>query len=262
MLFEPFIWIFKYEILKKHFLYLFFFTIICLILAPVVTFAIFKFIDISGIQYYSAVPAIILTLLPILLLQGYFWKLTEAMIEREFDIKSASVYNGKVKEVFVIEIPQIHALKLIWRGIASIFATIILSLPFGLMIYSDAVKTLPLVNQLMYYIFWGLFVPALLWNYAHKDSVVAVWNLRKAVYLMGNYPFRYIWKVLLLVLNFAVDYYALSYFIKIFGLFNLEMSAVYILKLAAVILLALLKYLYDIYICAYLLGTLAPVDEY
>ena len=262
MLFEPFVWMFKYKLFKKHYLYLFLFTLICLFMAFIIPYLLVKFINIFGIQYYITILSVVLVLIPLLILQGYFWELTEAFIERDIDIKSANIYNGRIKEIFIIEFPEIRAFKLIWRGIASIVATFLLSLPFWFMIYSGNVTKLTLVNQLICYVFWCLFVPALLWNYAHRDSVVAVWNLRKAIYLMGNYPFRYVWKILLIVANFAVDYYALTYLIKIFGLFSPEMSVVYILKLASVILLATIKYLYDIYVCAYLLGTLAPVDEH
>lgn len=104
-------------------------------------------------------------------------------------------------------------------------------------------------------------MPALLWNYAYKNSVVAVWNIRKAIYLMGNYPFRYIFNTILFILiavgSSFVDGFAGNFMKVAFtsgDIIGMVLSALLLFLLS-------LKNIYLIFVFAYLLGTIAPTSE-
>ena len=97
------------------------------------------------------------------------------------------------------------------------------------------------------YLFFFAFMPALLWNYAKQNSVFAVWNVPKAVYIIENYFFRYIWNTILFVLFYLLNFFVLYQIYQQFG------NIVY---LAAGIL-----YLYSLHVYAYLLGTLTPLND-
>lgn len=252
-MFEPFVWMFRYEELKKLWVKMFVLTLGFAFLAVCIYHLLVKYVDIFNIQY-AALAAGILFLCPIFYIQGYFWELTEAFVNREFDIESANIYNGRIKEIFRLNLPENRILRLMWRGIASIFATFLLFIPLGLMFYSANINKLEFTVQMFILVFWTVFIPALLWNYARRDSVVAVWNLRKAVYLMGNYPFRYFGKILLLVIWSVITYFILN---KLY-----LWIPQYFIKNILIGFLSIVMYLYNVFVFSYLLGTLAPIQEH
>ena len=108
-----------------------------------------------------------------------------------------------------------------------------------------------------------MFIPALLWNYAARDSVFAVWNIRKAVHIMGNYTGKYIWNTLLYVLFYVVTSVLLSLIATALGIRDIanQMSMLNIIKLLVYLTISYLQYLYSLYVYAYLLGTIAPPAE-
>ena len=260
---EAFVWMFRDKQFKSHYIYLFskfiFFEIAALVLF-FVTDPLKLFVN---IQFVNLI-AIILAVFPFLCIQGYFWEMTENVIAREFDIKSANIYNGKIKQIYVIELPELRFFKLVWRGIASIFATFLLLFPFIYMIYKEIIKPdmLPLSMQVLLYLFWAFFIPALLWNYAHRDSVVAVWNIRKAIYLMGNYTGKYIFNIILFIIFYTVDYFILFFLAEVLGIKTItELNSINAIKVLIWTVVAYIKYFYTLYVYAYLLGTIAPSEE-
>ena len=217
--------------------------------------------------FHSFIISFIIFAIPFLLVQGYFWELTECIISRNWDIKASNIYNGKIKNVFNVELPEINTLRFIWRGIASIVATTLMFLPFGLMIFSGAlavgISDLPRESFIFLYLFIISFIPALLWNYASTNSVFAVWNIRKAIYLMGNYTGKYILNIILFILFYTIDY-ALLFLASILLGLNINSTDITSTKIVLFIIwvtFAYVKYFYSLYVYAYLLGTIAPPHE-
>ena len=161
-----------------------------------------------------------------LVVQGYFWELTSSIISRDVDIVANNIYSGKIKSVFVISLPDFKPAKFIWRGFASIVASIMMVLPYALLVFSTAftgVFTLPMLEignfhsiyaicYNLLYVFFFAFLPAMLWNYAKENSVFAVWNIRKAVYLLGTYPGKYILNTFVFVIFYLFFYYRTDFF--------------------------------------------------
>ena len=280
---QPLSWMFKTKDFKKYFWTLcsidFGFNILALIL----------FISVTTIADRYTMPVIIVLLfsfiifiIPYLFVSGYFWELTFNIIGRDTDISASEIYNGKIKQSEKIELPKIKFFRFIWRGIASIVATIMLILPIILIILSfskSTVKTfemfslnpalLPIV-YLSVSIFICLFIPALLHNYAYRDSVFAVLNLRRAVYLMGNYPFRYLWNTFLLFIFSVISAYILRFLSGIsgvnFDVTNINTQAIsnihMIIAFAVIMIITIFWRIYSLFVNAYLLGTLAPKEEF
>lgn len=268
-MFEPFIWMFKTDNFKQHFIYLFFTYIKFFVIA--ITFLI---LGVLLPQYFIAsivcyVLSGLFFIAPILCVQGYFWELTESIISRDWDISTANIYNGKIKQIFTVHLPEIKTFKFIWRGIASIVATILMFIPFVLLMASGtflaAVSSLPVQTALLLYLFICTFIPALLWNYAARDSVFAVWNLRKAIYIMGNYTGKYILNTVLFIIFYLADYFLLALMAFLSGAHDtsslLSLSLFAIVKLVLFYLFSYVQYIYCLYVYAYLLGTIAPPAE-
>ena len=263
---EPFIWMFKTQNFKKHFLYLLFSFAAFMITAILLFFCVTFFLKDIFIQNIFYLLSFILFILPLLLVQGYFWELTESIISRDWDIKAASIYNGKIKSIFSIELPEINSLKFIWRGIASIVASILMVIPFALLMFSGGIATnlsgLPPESLGFLYIFIMAFIPALLWNYASRNSVFAVWNIRKAIYLMGNYTGKYIFNIILFIIFYTVDYFILFFLAEVLGIKTItELNSINAIKVLIWTVVAYIKYFYTLYVYAYLLGTIAPSGE-
>lgn len=275
-MFEAFIWMFKAENLKKHLLY-FLLTYCSFFLAAMIfsvaAYFLQKYFIFSILCYLIAA---LLFIAPSLCIQGYFWELTSNIISRDVDIKAANVYNGKIKQVFKIELPTLNTCKFIWRGIASIVATILMFLPFVMLVvttYFTGVFLLPMVNignyestyltsYLFLYLFLSSFIPALLWNYARQDSVVAVWNIRKAIFIMGNYTGKYIWNTLLFIVFYVLNYAVIAgigFLLRVYDGLALDVTAV--IRILLFYLLSMAVYFYSLYVYAYLLGTIAPPAE-
>ena len=276
---QPFIWMFKHKDFKNHFRYLLEVLLKFYVPAIILSILLYLFYKFLSPVYLTALIVfnILLYAAPFVCLQGYMWEMTENIISREWDIVANSVYNGKIKQVYKIELPELKVFRLIWRGIASIVANLLMGLPIILLfIISGLISAIgytyfgtcvcanpayPIGIAGAFLIYWFL-IPAFLWNYAHRDSVVAVWNLRKAVYIAGNYTGKYILNsTVFCFFNFIVS--------AIVSLLQLPLSfakSFLPIQLLCILLIlyvcfSYLVYIYAIYVDAYLLGTIAPPHE-
>ena len=148
-MFEPFIWMFKAENFNKRVLQLFL-SMLLLIIIALVLYAVSAFlINDFYIKYTLLILAAIFYISSSLVVQGYFWELTSSIISRDVDIIANNIYSGKIKSVFVISLPEFKPAKFIWRGFASIIASIMMVLPYALLVFSTAftgVFTLPMLE--------------------------------------------------------------------------------------------------------------------
>ena len=214
----------------------------------------------------------------VFLIQGYFWELTASIISRDVDIAASNIYSGKIKSIFKISIPEFKPFAFIWRGFASVIASILMFVPFVLLVMSTLytqIFFLPYDNiefyhklyaisyNIIYFLFFSL-IPALLWNYAKQNSVVAVWDLRKAMYLLETYPLKYIWNSILFILFYLFNY-AILYVVQkyIFNLNFVKIASTGVLSMSIFlfIFVTYLIYLYSLHVYSYLLGTIAPISE-
>lgn len=275
-MFDSLFWMFKTENFKNHFIYLLsiylFFILMSVFLffiSSILTDMVWKVV----LWIFSALTFIS----PMLCFQGYFWNLTDNIINRQTDIISSNVYNGKVKEIFKIELPEINTRRFIWRGIASIVASLLLCYPFVILLVLASLTSGTAVafynfdlaaTVVMYagcYLFLGLFIPALLWNYAKQDSIFAVWNFPKAVHIMGTYTGKYIWNTFLFLVFAFVNYCITTFLTFILGLsafhYNFNFDTFTIVRFVILIVLQYAISIYWIFVNAYLLGTIAPSCE-
>lgn len=260
-MFQAFIWMFKVKDFKKHVLYMFLLGLISYIIALILT--IFPIPGIGGI--IAKVPAAILFCLPALFITGYFWNLTEEVINRDWDLMLNNIYDGTVKEYYEITLPELSITKNAWRGFASLVAMTLIWIPFGLIAWigftSHSYESLSPDAMFIIPIFFGFFFPALMWNYANTNSIFGVWNIRKAIYLMGNYPLKYILNTIIFVIVALIN----SLIDTLVGTFlQTAVTNQDILGLVlggVVVFLSIIKYLYFIFVYAYLLGTIAPPSE-
>ena len=276
-MFNPFFWMFKQEKIKRHFIYLFSIYFIFIALAVFLVVLSKIFFTESVLQFFIWALALVLFVCPFLCFQGYFWNLTENIINRDVDVSSSTIFNGKIKEIYKIELPEIRTGKFIWRGIASIVASILLFYPFIVLFtitffttgnyetfYNfDSASTLML--YLFLFAFLGLFIPALLWNYAKKDSIFAVWNLPKAIHIIGSYFGKYIWNTVLFLIFVFANHCITLFLIQMLGLNSFELiinfEPVTIIKSLIFLIIQYLLGIYWIFVNAYLLGTIAPPSE-
>lgn len=267
---EPFIWMFKTKNFKQHVLYLLF-TYVKFFIPAIVCFCASAFLCVSFqpiVGFVLTVLGFVLLIAPFLCVQGYFWELTGAIIDRDWDIKSASVYNGKVSSIYSVTLPEIDTKKFIWRGIASYVAIVIMFIPFLLIILSTSAVTLLngdytstySICYVLLFLFFFMFIPALLWNYANRNSILAVLNIRKAIYLIGNYTGRYFLNTILA--------FAFSFLVSFVGaLVSIPMqnpASLNVLSILSIIIYCLITIplsIYSIYVFSYLIGTIAPPAE-
>ncbi len=266
IMFEPFSWMFKNNKFKEHFKYLFLilfrFMIPIIILSCVILFDK----DLPPLWGYILVAlSIILFIIPFMCINGYFWTLTECIINRETDIQGANIYNGKIKECNKITLPEISTKKFIWRGISSTVAIALLAVPIFLLLTSTAalstISSFPIQVAIAILIFLCLFIPALLWNYAARDSIFAVWNIRKAIYIMGNYTGKYIFNTVLCVIVFILNSAIIALITAAFGVESTTTGTDSIIKSAIISIFSYMIFLYSLYVYAYLLGTITPNCE-
>lgn len=261
-IFKSFIWMFETDNFWKRVKQLFLIVILLYILSILCYFAG----KIEGIGYIAKQVFYLGSILSVtfswLILQGYFWNLTSNVISRDVDIVANNVYSGKIKNVYTIHLPEFKPIKFLWRGFASVVASILMVLPYSVLVFSTiftASFSMPWDNIQMYhriytisynllYLFFFLFMPALLWNYAKQNSVVAVWNIPKAVYIVENYFLNYVGHTVIFILFYMLNCAVLLAIFKLFG--NTVMY------LASGIL-----YIYSLHVYAYLLGTITPVSE-
>ena len=273
---QPFIWMFKHKDFKEHFRYFVRVLLMFFISNIILTFFLLTGHQIIAkhIQLILIIVSFFLYAAPFLCLQGYMWELTGNIISRDWDIVANSVYNGKIKQVYKIEFPETKTLRLIWRGIASVVANILMAIPlillllisgvlgvlgckiFNTSVFANPAYPFALIGAVLMY--WFL-IPAFLWNYAHRDSVVAVWNLRKAVYIAGNYTGKYILNsTIFCIFNFVVSFLVQVLFIL--GQISPTIPFIFVI-LHTVGVISYFIYIYCIYVDAYLLGTIAPPHE-
>ena len=288
-LIEPFIWMFRVKNFKYHYFFLTITAIISWLLMYIIYLVSGGFFTIGNLIYDISilVVEIVLFLVPILCLTGYFWCLTDNIIGRDLEAIFSNVYDGKVSIKNVIELPEWNIFKFIWRGIASIFASLIMYIPFSLLLILivcnlsillvlwDLDPMQVTIATSIFVVLFALLIPGLLWNYGRRDSVVAVLNVPKAIYLMETYPLKYFFNSFLIVL-FAV---ARSYIIRIAifaigcgailttnfttpaQLDSLMYSDIFMIYLA-ILIVGYVVDCYWIFVNAYLLGTIAPPSEY
>ncbi len=213
---KPLMWVFENNNFKYHFMYLVKIGLIFICLAIVLVF-LMNFNDFSDLTcHFLSLFLIILISVPHLNLTGYFWYLTDNITERKTDILSANIYNKKIDFKDIIEFPEINIWKFVWRGIASIVATILMYIPVS-MIFVYSSLNVTKVSEFwgwttqqttFFYIFLvcliAFFIPALLWNYAKKDSVFAVWNVFEASRVIGENFVRYVKNTVLFLLYSVV----------------------------------------------------------
>lgn len=287
---EPFIWMFSVKNFKHHFVYL-------LLMAAICWGIVYALFMINGSNFFATpnlylniaivIAEIALFLAPILCLTGYYWCLTDNIIGRDLEAKLDSVYNGRSPDLKnVISLPEWDVPRFIWRGIASIFATFIMYIPFTLLmmlivfnlsLYAsfynlDPMRVIVAVGIVMLLV--SLMIPGLLWNYARRDSVVAVLNLPKAIYLMESYPLKYFLNTFLIVVFSIARSFIMRAIVVALGFGALLTTAkapcnyMQILDsglLAMYGILIVIGYIIDsywVFVNSYLLGTIAPPSEY
>lgn len=289
-LIEPFIWMFSVKNFKHHFVYL-------LLMAAICWSIVFALFMINGSNFFATpnlylniaivIAEIVLFLAPILCLTGYYWCLTDNIIGRDIEAKLNSVYNGKNPDLKnVITLPEWDIPRFIWRGIASIFATFIMYIPFTLLmilivfnlsLYAafynlDPMQVIIAVGIVMLIV--SLLIPGLLWNYARRDSVVAVLNIPKAIYLMESYPLKYFLNSFLIVVFSIARSFIMRAIVVALGFgailttntvpcnctqfFSETFTTIY----AILLVIGYIIDTYLIFVNSYLLGTIAPPSEY
>lgn len=259
---KPFVWMFEAENFWKRIVQLMAVQFLFYVLVYGFNYA-GKFEQISYISKLVCYYLVIISLaVPWLFLQGYFWQLASNVISREVDISANSIYTGKIKNVYTIHLPEFKPVAFLWRGIASIVASMIMVLPYVMLVYStiftesflmpwDNIRAFHHLYFLSYnllYLFFFAFMPAMLWNYAKQNSVFAVWNIPKAVYLLEHYFLRYVGNTILFVLFYILNCFVLYWVYQTFG--NVVTCIV-----------AAIFYPYSLHVYAYLLGTITPVAE-
>lgn len=269
-MFEAFYWIFKTEGVKQQIFYLLGRTGILIALYLIII--ALSFLN-PILLIVNPILLFIFGLLICFLWSGYYWELTEQIIGRDFDVVASTVYDGRIKNKYNIELPELSFKKFIWRGFASFIATLILIVPYVLLIaagiYSIKIGSenallgnirsyLPIVAAIALSIF--LF-PALMWNYAVRNSIIAVLNIRKAIFIIGNYTGKYLWNVFLMfALNILINgifLIAENSFLAI-GYFNTNLAKVFLIF---VVLVHFITVIYQMFVNAYLLGTITPPAE-
>ena len=271
---EPYVWMFKTKDFKAHVLYLFLSYFKFLVPAIFVYIMALPFILNTNVYKGLLVIALLLASAMPLCLLGYFWELSHSIINRRNDVAASSIYDGKIKIIAHIELPQINTLKLIWRGFASLVATVLMLLPLYIILviigaldvsfYSTG-SSYNLNCYIALYVISICLVPALLWNYAKHNSIFSTMNIKKAIYIMGNYPFRYAWGLIrywLLNIFYAFIVAGFMFLLNIYQLnSSVLLNLVYIMNLFIFGLILHVINIYFMFVSAYLLGTIAPSTE-
>ncbi len=276
---EPFIWMFKTENFKQRFWQLIASVGVFIFLFWVINF-ISCFFSQKYLEWFIYFDAILIMML-VFFIQGYFWELTSNVINREIDIEAGNIYSGKIKNIFRIEIPDFRPLKFIWRGFASAVASLLMFVPLFLLSISSIYTSNTLVHifrlntQYLYvytvcycilFVSFFLIMPALLWNYAKQNSVVAVWNFRKALYIVESYPLRYIGNTSLFMFYYSLNFFIAALLSSIFSITLSSVSMITTSFLCCIVatlylFIVFFIYIYNIHVYAYLLGTLTPYTE-
>lgn len=247
---KPFIWFFSSKRALKQMLTIYVVMLACLLL--------------NNLLHLHTYIKILLYWVSFLFIQGYLYELIDCIIQRKREIIAPSIYNKKVKSIFIITPPDIKILKLIWRGVASIIASILLYAPYALLLSTKMhldVFDLPMQHikiwESCYFVFYKFlfvayffYVPAFLWNYANSNSVLGVLDIRRTSYVITNNFPRYIFNAVLFALFYLANDDLTMFIINSFAsntvIFNLLFS---------------LQYVYFINVIAYLLGTITQPED-
>lgn len=265
---KPFIWMFGIENFRTRV-----FQLLCTMIVAIALAALFR---LAGTFFnldilVADALALIVLVSAICIIQGYFWEVTHCIVNREVSIEANNIYSGKIKKVYKITLPKFKLRRFLWRGIASIVASLLLVVPYLILVYTTLFMGLfssPFFNgQVMFWgylvsytillIFYFVSMPAVFWNYAAKDSVTAVWELGRIIYLMESYPGKYILNTVLFAIVYILNSFALFGMQLFLESFNLDSNWVILIQ----ILVQYLIYLYLLHVYAYLIGTIAPPEE-
>ncbi len=278
---KPLIWMFKTENFREHYWKLFKNYVIFVLLAFAIMVLSVGFKDYQLISYSLLCLSCVIFIIPFLMCQGYFWELTDEIISRDYDITASEVYNGKISQIFKITLPRWDLKRFIWRGVASIVATMILFVPMiAMFVFGAILGTIPayevysipifsiysfnITPMILLCLMTYLIIPALLWNYAKRNSIIAVLNLRAGIYLMGNYAGRYFFNSFCFIVYYFIDYLIMALLVKLFfgnGILAAQDNILGLILFGAFSLIWVLKYLYTIFVSAYLLGTISDPGD-
>ena len=276
---QPFTWMFKSERFGKHLSLLLITAFLCIIIYFILGNLLSNSIYLKFIQH-----SIILTI--ILIFSGYFWCLTGNVIERTDDIVVDNIHNGVVKIRHIIELPKSNILRFLWRGIASIVATLTLFFPI-ICLYMKFVNDAHLIKN-----FWGLsqqqinfisyivlllliiLLPGLLWNYASKDSVFAMLDIKKAIFIMECYTKKYILNIVADIIFLTIQFYCIKFILSKIGIdiilnftnnqFYTGTHSIFTIEPFTVVLIIInmILFIYTLFVLSFLLGTITPPNEY
>lgn len=256
---ESFIWMFKKEDFKKHYLYLILIFIFSLII-------FFLFVTFFGgttkADIKLEITTTVLLTLPILLSHGYFWNLTENIIKRRSNINMNNIYDGKIHKTYEFDLPTLNPFKLIWRGFASSIASIFLVLPYALVLLISFLTggfcrtPMPVIIASM--VFFCMLIPPLLWLYAKENSVTAVLNIHKAISLISDYPGRYFKMVLTFLFVYIINFIPDNYMSQALTT-DTNINPIFII---IYLIIFVLKSFYLIFVNAHILGTFLVEQEW
>ncbi len=264
---EPLIWMFKIHDFKKHFLLFSLIGLVCYVITGILySYAENTWFYLSTFWKLAIFPLTIsIFAIPLICLTGYFWNLSDNIINRENDIIASSIYSNKIKKINKICLPDWNFKNFIWRGISSIFATVLLLVPLYLIINNLGSKEMNGTLQSVLSILVFALIPAFMWNYARKNSITAILNIPNAIHIMGTYTGRYILNAIIFSVVTLLFVFVAYQLFNIFELNNLFIHFSNINQnLIHITIFCIFIYeisIYWLFISAYLLGTIAPTSE-
>jgi len=259
-MFKAFYWMFETNDLRKIFMKNSLYLLMLFLVVLLLLFIVWISGNVkSNLYVIAGLLAMFLTPLIPLVQLGYFWELTENIINRDLDVRAPSIYGGKVKTIEKLTIPNFKILKFAWRGFSSIFALLIMESPVLLIGYfilknNDSLLIPPVITIQIIILF---FANGLAWNYAKRNSVVSTLNIRAGIHLLGNYPIKYIWNSFLIIAAFII-----------IGCISIAITQPILIIIPSFLgeytdkivetVISLPLGIYFLHVNAYLIGTLAP----
>ena len=276
---EPLIWMFKNKDFIKHYFLLLIISLfipVIIVFSPNFSFNFPKNFNINNIEYLIQLFYFLLLMLPFLIISGYFWNLADNIANREIDITASNIYDGKIAIHKYFNLPDIDILKLIWRGISSIISIALLFSPFIAISLNSAVDFQSISDfwgwenlatdylSIILLIFIFIFLPALLWNYARRDSIIAILNIPLAVYIYDNFKKTYFLNylyffIVAVIYFFIVKYTALG--LGINSITSIQINSVNKFSFFIFCIAHNVLGIYLLFINAFLLGTIVPPSE-
>lgn len=268
---EAFIWMFKKKDYMKQFL-IFMVTILVLIISAMLIYYniivdIKNSSSINFMFYFKPVFSLFLVALPLLIIIGYFFKLTLNVIQRKYTQELSNIYDGIMSKNCEIELPKLNLFSLALKGIGAVIAMIVPITAVSGLFYISFVHgnahELPLPVWIFIIVFLLFLIPALLWNYAKENTLFSMINLSKSVYIIGNYFFNYIKTIIALLFASTISSIISHFTITTFGSTNLAIKTLDIMHINFFIALSLdyILIVYLTFVYAYIIGTIAPIEE-